>query len=289
MQQRAQETARLRKLLDEQGWALQLVDLDSDTAKSLQRMLHVSDPRLLATGRDVASYGRKYTRLEAAFMWKILAPERSKAFDLQRDVMARDRSRAEKQGVSVPKLRSLLSDVGRLLPEPLQADDGWFLHGTKPEHVLAIVSSGLNERMCKGLFGQGVYLAEHPAKADQYATPDSTYCAEGLQDLHRRLYRAGTATRHLGEDLFYMFIVRAAMGITVRTKDGQTDLDRPSRQVFAAADRRELAEIPGMDPPLRFHSLVVELGGKVSRFREFVHFNSARFNVEYLVAYRRLA
>lgn len=278
------EEQRLRKLIDEQGWALQL--LSKSAAAPLSRMLHVSDPKLLAHGRDVSSYGRKYTRLEAAFVWRILAPERCKTFELQRDAMARDRARAEKLGVSAPRVSSLLSQQ---LPEPLRNDEGWFLHGTKPEHVLAIVSGGLNERMCKGLFGQGVYLAEHPAKADQYATPDPKYGAQGLQDLHRRLYRASTATRHPGEDLFYVFVVRAATGIAVRTKDGQTDLDRPSRQIWASADHRELAEVPGVDPPLRFHSLVVELGGKVHRFREFVHFNSARFNVEYLVAYRRLA
>jgi len=279
------EAARLSKLLDEQGWALQLAD--SSAVHLLNGMLHVRNPKLLGKGRDICPYGRKYTKLKLAFAWKILSPERRKAFELQRDAMARDRSRAEKQGVSVLKVISMLSDVGRGLPETLQDDEGWFVHGTKPEHVLPIMSGGLNERMCEGLFGKGVYLAEHPAKADQYATPDSEYCSEGLQDLHRRLYRAGTGTRHPGEDLFYMFVVRAALGIAVRTKDGKIDLDRPSKHIFASSDCRELVEVPAVDPPLRFHSLVVERGGKVTRFREFVHFHSARFNLEYLVAYRR--
>mmetsp|Transcript_90938 Transcript_90938/g.291621 ORF Transcript_90938/g.291621 Transcript_90938/m.291621 type:complete len:97 (-) Transcript_90938:160-450(-) len=74
---------------------------------------------------------------------------------------------------------------------------------------------------------------------------------------------------------------------TSSPQDGTTDLDRPSKHIFASSDCRELVEVPAVDPPLRFHSLVVERGGKVTRFREFVHFNSARFNLEYLVAYRR--
>merc|ERR1711924_339719 len=117
----------------------------------------------------------------------------------------------------------------------------------------------------------GVYAAEDIEKADQYATPDPVYMASGLEELHARLFRVGTATRHPGEDLFYVFVVRAAAGVPVRTTDGKTDLDRASRDVFATIDQRELSEVPGVSPPLRFHSLVVELGGKVHRFREFVH------------------
>merc|ERR1712113_73974 len=167
-------------------------------------------------------------------------------------------------------------------------NEGWYLHGTKPETVLPILSSGLNERMCQGLFGKGVYLAEDPEKADQYAIPDPAYMTKGLEELHARLFRSRSSTRHPNEDLFYVFVVRAAAGVSVRTKDGATDLDRPASNLFANSDHRELNEVPGITPPLRFHSLVVELGGKVHRFREFVHFNSARCSVEYLLAYRRV-
>jgi len=189
--------------------------------------------------------------------------------------------------VSVPTVCSTLNTRGRSLQEPLEANEGWFLHGTKPATVLPILSSGLSERMCQGKFGKGVYLAEDPEKADQYAIPDASYMAQGLEDLHQRLYRAGSAIRHPNEDLFYVFVVRAAAGIPVRTRDGKSDLDRPSKPIFASPEQRELAEVPGVTPPLRFHSLVVELGGQINRFREFVYFNSTRFSVEYLIVYRR--
>jgi len=97
---------------------------------------------------------------------------------------------------------------------------------------MGILSGGLNERLCSGLFGKGVYLAENPEKADQYAAPDRRYMATGLRDLHQILYREGSGTRHPNEDVFYMFVVRAASGIVARTKDGETDLDKPSSRLF---------------------------------------------------------
>lgn len=225
------------------------------------------------------------------FAWQIIAPDRRSAFDKQKAALTRDRARVEKQGISVPKVQSKLNVIGQRLHahDPLQANEGWFLHGTKPETVLPILSSGLSERMSSGMFGKGVYLAEDPEKSDQYATPDPKYRASGLDNLHRRLYRAGIGTRHPCEDLFYVFVVRAAAGIAVRTKDGKSNMDRPSEPVFASDEKRELSEVHGVMPPLRFHSLLVELGGSISRFREFVHFNSAHFSVEYLIAYRRVS
>lgn len=197
--------------------------------------------------------------------------------------------RAKTCEAEVQSGRSHLGATGYGSPAPPEVNEGWFLHGTKPETVLQILSHGLSERMCGGKFGKGVYLAEDPEKADQYATPDSKYCSEGLlADLHRRLYRKGSRTRHPGEDLFYMFVVRAVGGIPTLTKDGEKDMDRPLQNVFASAEKRDLSEVPGVTPPMRFHSLVVELGDKIKRFREFVHFDSSRLIVEHLVAYKRV-
>jgi len=286
-QRRRREDAQIAKLLADQGWALRLAD--STLKSTLQRMLSVTDAASLGRGRDVMAYGRKYSRLDVMFAWQIIATERRSAFEMQRVGMARDRARVERQGISVPTVRSKLNTTGQSLQgqDPMWPNEGWFLHGTKPDTVLPILSGGLSERMCSGKFGKGVYLAEDPEKADQYATPDPEYRAPGLEDLHQRLYRAGSGTRHPCEDLFYMFVVRADAGIPVRTRDGTADMDRPSELVFASDEKRELSEMRGVTPPLRFHSLLVELGGSIGRFREFVHFNSARFSVEYLVAYRR--
>eukprot|EP00928_Gymnodinium_smaydae_P065060 TRINITY_DN48260_c0_g1_i1.p1 TRINITY_DN48260_c0_g1~~TRINITY_DN48260_c0_g1_i1.p1 ORF type:complete len:648 (-),score=52.44 TRINITY_DN48260_c0_g1_i1:27-1754(-) len=282
---RAQETRYIDKLLHDQGWALKIVD--ASTKSVFQTMLAAANPRALGKGRDVQHHGRSYTKLEVVFAWHLIAPERRDIFDAQRKILHRDRARAEKHGLSIPAVQSRLNSMAGKLPGHLLANEGWYLHGTKPETVLQILSSGLSERMCKGKFGKGVYLAENPEKADQYAAPDSKY--DACSELHRRLFRAGSSTRHPDEDLFYMFVVRAAAGIPVRTKDGKSDVDNSSRQIFASAEQRELSEVAGMTPPLRYHSLVVEVGGAVSRFREFVHFNSSRLSVEYLLAYKRVS
>lgn len=285
-ERKRREEAQIPKLLEEQGWALRT--LDNSMLAILSEMFNVAHPHWLGQGRDVGQYSRDYKALRVLCAWQVIAPERRTTFEMQRATMIKDCVRAERHHVLIPAVKSKLNAIGCALPEALKANEGWYLHGTKPETVLPILSGGLSERMCNGQFGKGVYLAEDPEKADQYATPDPKYCAPGLEGLHKRLFRESSGVRHPGEDLFYSFVVRAAAGLPLRTLDGKRDLDRPSNDVFATEDQRELAEVPGVSPPLRFHSLVVELGGKIRRFREFVHFSSARFNVEYLVVYRRV-
>ena len=79
----------------------------------------------------------------------------------------------------------------------------------------------------------------------------------------------------------------------VRTKDGAHDLDAEGKApIFApGSGRRELAAIPaeaGLPAGTRYHSILVETGGKVKRHREFVVFHSERIYPEYLVAFHRL-
>ena len=65
------------------------------------------------------------------------------------------------------------------------------------------------------------------------------------------------------------------------------------RPIFANKSKRELAPIPQpadeLGPPTPYHSVVVEVGGKVKRHREFVCMHSDRTYPEYLLCYRRLA
>jgi len=157
----------------------------------------------------------------------------------------------------------------------------------------------LNQNLCSlgGLFGAGIYLAEDVEKIDQYTTADGSYKATGLEDLHARLFRAG-GNHHLGEDLFYCFVVRTACGWPVRTKDKYSNLDDPSCDwVYANPDkdlsaRRALVEAKGVTPPVRFHFLVAEAKDAadyiLKRFREFVCFESSQTYCEYLLAYKRV-
>eukprot|EP00971_Amphidinium_carterae_P282464 5607623-Amphidinium_carterae.1 len=138
----------------------------------------------------------------------------------------------------------------------------FLLSGTKPENVLPIISQGLkvNVSRLNGLLGGGIYFAEDATKIDQYTTPDSDYEQEGLEDLHAMLFRAGGRHRkHPDEDLFYCLVVRVVLGWSVRTLDAEThaETDDP---VFRDDEKRELATVPGSNPPVPYHSVVLETG-----------------------------
>ena len=107
-----------------------------------------------------------------------------------------------------------------------------------------------------------------------------------MDDLHARLFRPG-GNKHPNEDIFYCFVVRCACGWAIRTKDGTKCLDNDDLEIHASKDKRELAIIPDTVPPERFHSLVVEKGAAVKRFREFVCFDKSQTYIEYLIAYKR--
>merc|ERR1712232_400142 len=87
--------------------------------------------------------------------------------------------------------------------------------------------------------------------------------------------------------LLYVFVCRAALGHLVRTKDGQTDLEDDKRRSIWSSQNRELTFIPKTSPPLLHHSLLVEVGGRIARYREFILFHGDRIYPEYLVAYQR--
>merc|ERR1711998_691074 len=107
-----------------------------------------------------------------------------------------------------------------------------------------------------------------------------------LKDLHERLYRKGNSHPGL---VYYLIVCRMIMGHAVRTQSGsESALDLEHEQpVYATAQKRELAAIPGSRPQVHYHSLVAELGGDVKRFREFVQFRDGRIYPEYILAYSR--
>ena len=59
--------------------------------------------------------------------------------------------------------------------------------------------------------------------------------------------------------------------------------------VFATSTARELVPLPGTEEtyPIHYHSLVVETGMHVQRFREFVVMHGDYAYPEFIVAYRR--
>lgn len=184
-----------------------------------------------------------------------------------------------------PRLRQPFKDMATILPGTL--DEGinevYLSHGSRPESVLAILSGGLNERFSGGLFGNGTYLAEDIGKNDQYCTYDERHGAH--PELHKLLFDDPVLV-HPGK-LLYVFVCRVVLGHIIRTKDGRTDLEDASRRSIWSSQNRELTTIPNTSTPLLHHSLVVEIGGKIARYREFVLFHGDRIYPEYLVAYQR--
>jgi hypothetical protein len=142
------------------------------------------------------------------------------------------------------------------------------------------------------MFGEGVYLADDGAKADQYTRAADVSIQSGgspLAALHTLLYPDGSLP---AGGVNYAFLCRVGLGCTIRTKDGRSCLDAGAAtngRLFATPRRKQLGEIAGCkEPKVPYHSLLVELGGNIARFREVVVFDGARVYPEYLLAYSRL-
>ena len=104
-------------------------------------------------------------------------------------------------------------------------------------------------------------------------------------ELHKRLY--GNTVRHPG-DVFYVLVVRAALGFPVRTRQmgkDATSMDNGAR-IFPICFK-ELSAVPGVAPPIVHHSLIAELGPAIARYREFVLFHSEYVHIDYVIAYHR--
>ena len=96
--------------------------------------------------------------------------------------------------------------------------------------------------------------------------------------MHDLLYEA--ADDHPGE-VCYLLICRVLLGYNLRTQqpcshgpqgrgaamDGDATDDGT---VFETRRHKELKALSGSEPPLQHNSLLVELGGRIHRYREFV-------------------
>ena len=259
--------------------------MDDALLPVLKALLNVEDPKQLGKGRDVNPYLRAYTRLELEAAWQCIAPDRNERYELEKKQVRRDISMLQSQGMAMQIERTKLDWIKDSTLDP-DLNEKWLLHGTKPEFVLAMLQQGLNERITSmnGMLGAGVYLAEDAEKVDQYCFPDSGQGSPEFDELHRILFpnTPGAARHPAGpgsapggvNDLFYVFVVRALCGYTYHQ-------DMPG-----GADRRELPEVPGSTPPVRYHSLIFD--STRFRYREFVNFHSVRTHIQYLLAYRRV-
>ena len=265
---------------------------DPATWDMLSTLLTSDHPEWLGDGRDVRqAENDPYGHLHLAYAWGINNPVLQDRYDRARESVHRQMIEAERQVGRCERLETSLSGVTRRILGQSAADvnEVALLHGTSPSSVLNIANAGLNERLCRGAFGDGVYFAEDVGKADQYVTSDKA--GSQTADLHKALYSAIPAvSQHRNGDVFYVFVCRVIMGNYLTTQDGTSCQEEPARSIFANGSRRELSLVRGVVPPHHHHGLVVEPGRKIQRYREFITFH-AETNVLplYLLAYERRA
>jgi len=265
-----------------QGWTVVPIKKGSAVFGALRGALE-TDGSELGLGRDVHESGA-YSELCLKRAWRIENPSLWRRYKVERQEISGSIKR-HKLKVPTLKVRAALRDELAKLPGELlkEVNETFLLHGTKPDTVLTILQNGPNERFSRGLFGNGTYLAEDAGKCDQYVGRDEGGTLDDeLKTLHARLYRKGV--KHPG-DVYYVFVCRVILGVFVRTKTGGStakDLDK-NQPVWGTSERRELAAIPDVHPPVHYHGLLVELGESIARYREFVQFHETRLYPEYLL------
>ena len=295
--------------IQKDGFALEAVQAESAVWGALQKLLETKASNL-GKGKDVKDT-RPYDRLSLARAWRVHHPSNMQKYQGGHQSIRTDMERIREQSLVKPQKESSDSAVNnikdafsKVLPLDETINEALLLHGTSPDNLLSMLSNGLNARL-SGInagtaFGDGVYLAEDIAKTDQYSTPDVSYSSHKL--LHRRLYGLGCWHPN---DVCYVLVCRVALGASVRTRHFKKNC--PCRQVFGMplapcfkagksmdtgkdvffVGPRELAQVPGVKPPVHYHSLVAELGRAIKRFREFIIFHDDNIQPEFVLAYQR--
>jgi hypothetical protein len=289
---------------DEDGFALRpLLASDASVLRSLEALLQTEHPAWLGKGKDVSKKYGPYDSLKLARAWKVDHPSNRKKYTAGVEKVQQDMDRLRKKGKDVDKVPGLPVRTAHAAAEGFTmkagANEAILLHGTSPDRLLELLSNGFNERYsgtgAGTAFGGGVYLAEDVGKTDQYVGADSAY-DPSRSELHMRLY--GRTVRHPG-DVFYVLVVRAALGFPLRTQymndqetgESATSMDSGA-PIFPTFNNdepnfRELSAVPGVTPPIYHHSLIAELGEDIVRYREFVLFHSEYLHIDYLIAYHR--
>jgi hypothetical protein len=274
---------------DEDGFGLRPVS-EEHVLRSLKALLQTERPEWLGKGKDVSKKYGPYDSLKLACAWEVDHPRNRDKYTAGVKCVQRELELLEMKGKDVNYYKpglSVKTARARGFPLSQACNEVILLHGTNPDRLLKLLSTGLNERFAGigagAAFGAGVYLAEDAGKTDQYVSPDSAY--DPSSELHKRLY--GETARH-PEDVFYVLVVRAALGFPVRTQHmGQSATSMDTGAPIFPDSYRELSAVPGVMPPIFHHSLIAELGQVLERYREFVLFHSEYVHIDYVLAYHR--
>jgi hypothetical protein len=279
--------------------------IDDVALKALEQALVTADPAQLGVGADATQWPNippAQRRLCLVVAWRIQHPTMWSRYSAAVDQAYIDVSR----GPPLPPvgIRAELVRAVKTLPGQLSSvaiNEQFLITGVPAATIRTILSNGMNERFSGAnagtMFGEGSYLAEDAGKCDHYTRAvDASYKqAADLHSLHELLYRS--ADDHPG-NVCYLLVCRVVLGYSIRTQQpcshgsqGRgTAMDRDATDdgtIFATRRHKELKPVMGTEPPLPHHSLLVELGGRIHRYREFVIFHGDQIYPEYLVAYKR--
>lgn len=272
------------------------IDRSDSQWKMLSQCVPVGHPEWLGTGSDYHrnnNGGWQYNALKLAAAWRI---ENRAVWRKYREERAMVGCTCRARSFAGAPFGILPRDAKFELHDDLQLDVGetLLLHGTRSEHLLSIIKHGFNERVAKrGYFGYGTYFADDAGKADQYVDHIGDPGFDSNSSLHNELYYKLNQwhPRHV----HYILLCRVALGHHARSHDGEINLDTGGPVWLTTGkreQRRELANIPGVEPPCRHHSLIMEPGGPpakrgVARYREFIVTHSDQVYPEYLLAIHR--
>lgn len=293
---------RTQGMMERDGFALRLLQSglinDKPVLAGLQKLLQTADKAYLGKGKDVQKIYGPYDNLKLACAWRIDHPARREMYDAAvkkvKEELVRLKAKGKDTGSppGLPARTTSTAEDKRRFELNAESNEALLLHGTGPDRLLSLLAQGPNERFAGGnagtMFGDGIYLAEDIGKADQYVAADTSY--DTKSELHERLYAPwGGQSRH-PKHVFYVLVCRTALGYPVRTDKGRgrdlVSMDDRHQKIFPE-NFRELSPVAGVVPPIFHHSLIVELGNAVKRYREFLTFHSEYVYAEYLVAYQR--
>lgn len=165
--------------------------MDGEERKAIEQLISVTwMQKFVGHGRDGRGLSHsnikvvKVERLEHPELWEKYSAQRERTFVLLELNKQRGFTPIEKlPGSSGPvKTTNTLKRCKALCRDvyPVEVNEHYLFHGTKPEYLNQIVDSGLDIRISSdnAMLGRGVYASESPTKADQY-TDDKTQRKSG--------------------------------------------------------------------------------------------------------------
>eukprot|EP01062_Namystynia_karyoxenos_P058763 TRINITY_DN50249_c0_g1_i1.p1 TRINITY_DN50249_c0_g1~~TRINITY_DN50249_c0_g1_i1.p1 ORF type:complete len:853 (+),score=178.97 TRINITY_DN50249_c0_g1_i1:109-2559(+) len=267
------------------GFHAEPVARDSVEFAAVMAALADTDGAQLGKGQDVKEAGTPYGRINPVEVFNLQSPilyhryaeRRLGVFKAVRDGRLPKHTLRVRQSIAAH-----LGPKGTALRPLLFNWDGTnevrLFHGCPPAALQGILPIGLREGT-SGHFGVGMYFADDPGKADQYAmghTPGQ------FPELERMLY--GKGGMRPGRRVYYMLLCRVTCGCYALTIDGKT-IHGSGAALFADPAKRRLAPAGPSGEP--YTSLVAGIGGYLKRYKEYVVFDKELVYPEYVIAYTR--